>query len=170
MRTELKFGLIAGIGVSIYVLLEYLLGFHTTHPEIGEYSGYFSAIIPIVVILFAIRKKRDRSFKGLISFGQAFITGIIVTAISAFIITAFFVIYNDYINPEGMKNISNWKAEQMRLQSIPEEEIVASIEQWNAMNNPLFVFAGSFFMGLIITVIFALVIRKRTSPSVNTDI
>lgn len=170
MRTELKYGLIAGVGVSIYILFEYLLGFHTTSPEIGEYSGYFSAIIPIIVILFAIREKRDRSFNGVITFGQSFITGIIVTTISAFIITVFFVIYNDHINPQMMTNLSNWKAEQMRLENIPEDEIASSIEEWNAMYNPLFIFAGSFFMGLMITLIFSLVVRKKISPATPGDI
>ena len=165
MKTELKYGLIAGIGVSVYVLLEYFLGFHTTYPEIGQYSGYFSAIIPIFAILYAIKEKRNRYFNGYITFGQGFITGLIVTVISAFIITGFFVIYNDFINPEGLKYISSWRAEQMRLENIPEEEIVASIEEYNAMYNPLVIFSGTFVMGLLITAILAFLLRRKDIPA-----
>ncbi|MGI8893549.1 MAG: DUF4199 domain-containing protein [Bacteroidia bacterium] len=161
MKTELKYGLLAGIGVSIYIFIEYLLGFHTTHPEIGQYSGYFSATIPVLAILFAIKEKRNRSFNGYISFGQGFITGTIVTIISAFIITGFFVLYNHSINPEGATYLSNWKSEQMRAENISEQEIAASIEEWNAMNNPLIIFTTSFLMGLIITVIFAFLLRRK---------
>ena len=169
MRTEIKYGLITGIGVCLYVLLEYVLGFHTTYPEIGEYSGYFSSIIPILAIFFAIKEKRDNAFGGVINFGQAFFTGLVVTIISAFIITAFFGVYNNYINPEGMEYLTQWKEQQMRAENISEDEIAATIEQYNAMNNPMIIFAGTFSMGLIITIIFAFLLR-RSKPQPQVEI
>jgi hypothetical protein len=170
MKTELKYGLITGFGVSIYVMIEYLLGFHTTRPDIGEYSGYFSSVIPIVALLFAIKEKRSRSFGGYISFWQGFITGMVVTVISALIITGFFVVYNEYINPEGTRYISDWRAEQMREQNISEDAIAVSIEEYNAMNNPLFIFAGTFLMGLLITAILAFLLRRKKIPAVPGEI
>lgn len=170
MKTELKYGLITGIGLSIYVFVEYLLGFHTIYPDIGEYSGYFSAIIPVAAIFFSIKEKRNRSFNGIISFGQAFITGLVISVISAFILTAFFYFYNNNINPEGINYLVEWKANQMREENYSEEEIVATIEEYNVRNNPMVIFAGTLGMGTLITIIFSFLLRRNTIPAAKGEV
>jgi hypothetical protein len=38
-----------------------MLGFHTTSLEIGQYSGFFSVLIPIILISSALRELQEKN-------------------------------------------------------------------------------------------------------------
>ena len=61
IRPELKYGLIAGGGVSLWFFAEYLLGLHTTRLALGEYSGRFSSLV-LLIALWALLKKEKAVF------------------------------------------------------------------------------------------------------------
>jgi len=41
MKIILKYGLLAGVAIFIYILLELALGLHGKYLHIGQYTGYF---------------------------------------------------------------------------------------------------------------------------------
>src|SRR5258707_15625252 len=99
MRTEVKYGVITGIAVCSLVVIEYLMGFHTSRLEIGRYSGYFSMIIPFVTLFLAIREKRIETEEESLSVWQGIRTGVLVSFLSAVITAVFMLLYNNLINP-----------------------------------------------------------------------
>ena len=60
------YGFLCGLAMSGWIMIEFLLGFHSTSFEIGRYSGYFSVIIPVVFIFVALRERQSQS-KGILA-------------------------------------------------------------------------------------------------------
>ena len=169
MKTEIKFGLIAGIGVILWVMAEYFLGFHTTRFEIGRYSGYFSSLIPIAALYVALKTRRDKEQAGFLTIKQGVQSGFVISLIASVIITLFFLIYNNYINPEWIKLAMAWEKQQMLQHGASQAEIAAKMKQLEAMNSPmaqvLWGLVGTTGMGTLFSLVIAIVLkRKKEEP------
>ncbi|MDD8017583.1 MAG: hypothetical protein PHP42_04360, partial [Bacteroidota bacterium] len=58
-KPEILYGFLCGVAMSVWILIEYALGFHTTSLEIGQISGYFSNLIPIIFIYIALHEFQE---------------------------------------------------------------------------------------------------------------
>ncbi|MGH2575679.1 MAG: DUF4199 domain-containing protein [Ignavibacteria bacterium] len=167
MKTEIKYGLITGIAVCIWILLEFILGFHNEKLEIGKYSGYFATIIPIITLYLTIKEKRDMHLNGFLTLGQGIKTGLIVSLISAVITTLFFMIYNNYINPGWMELAMEWEKSQMMQSGASQTEIAEKIKQYETMYSPtnqlLFGFLATVAVGFILSLIISLILKKKSN-------
>lgn len=93
------YGLLCGIGMTIWVMIEFLLGFHSTSLEIGQYSGFFSITIPAVFIYIALAEIQTKS-NGTLSISQSIEVGFYIALVSGIIFTIFLYFYVNHINPE----------------------------------------------------------------------
>jgi len=165
MKSEIKFGLIVGLGTCTWILGEYFLGFHNEHYEVGQYTGYLSAIIPIYFIYKGIKQKRDKELGGQLFFGKAFLTGFLISLIAAIIITIFMLIYNKYINPDWMTMAT--KREELKLleqgsSPMVVQEKMQEFQKMSSVTSQLiYTFFGILGMGLIITAIESLFLKRR---------
>lgn len=142
MRPEFKYGLITGVGVSLWILAEYLLGFHTTRMAIGECSRYFSCVVPAITLFILLRKKQAASPKYPLTIRQSIAAGLFVSLVAAMIVSTFLVAYHRWINPFGIENILAGKVVQMRATGIDEIAIRREITSYRQVNGPV---------GLVIT-------------------
>lgn len=163
MKTELKYGFIIGVTTCLWILTEYLLGFHTTKLNIGKFSGYFAMVIPIVFIYMAfsrIRKERKE-----FSIFQGLKSGLIISVVAAIISTTFLFIYNHYINPQWMELAWEWEKAQMLQAGVSEAEIQKKVDQFKAIAHPtsqiIMGLSGTITMGLIISLIISFFLRKK---------
>src|SRR6267142_2071831 len=80
-KTVLIFGLIAGAIMSLMMIatLPFMdkIGF-----DKGAIIGYTSMVLSFLVVFFGIRSYRDNLAGGSISFGKAFVIGILITAVA----------------------------------------------------------------------------------------
>jgi uncharacterized membrane protein YqjE len=81
-RIVLTFGLIAGALLSVMMLIT--LPFHD---EIGfdrsAIVGYTTMVLAFIMVFFGVRSYRDNVAGGTVSFGRAFIVGLLITAIAS---------------------------------------------------------------------------------------
>src|SRR3989338_11300688 len=91
MKPELRYGLIIGLGVSLWVLVEFLLGFHTKYMDIGEFTGYLSVIIPILGLYSGLFAKRMENLS--ITYWQLVKAGMMMVIIGALIMSLFMGLY-----------------------------------------------------------------------------
>lgn len=175
MRTkgnvELKYGLIIGVGVSFWILLEYALGFHTTKLEIGRYSGYFSAIIPIIAYWFAIREKKNNVYGGSIKISQGLKTSFFVALLAGTILGIFMFSYLSWINPDFIDTSVTNEIEILREQGLSQTELTEAATAMLALLSPpvqgVATFLGSIFQGIVIGFIITLIQRRgRSKPPV----
>ena len=167
-RTVLTFGLISG---AIAALLMFL-----TVPFVRRMSfewltviGYTTFVAAFLMVFFGIRSYRDNVAGGTITFGRAFKVGILITLIGCgiYIVTWDFI-YQRFL-PNFLDQYLDSTVETMRAQGATQEELNQQIreneqfKEWH--KNPLMRYAMSmmeaFPVGLLITVISALVLRRK---------
>ena len=135
IRPELKYGLMAGAGVSLWFFAEYLLGLHTTRLALGEYSGRFSSLIPFLAI-WTLLKKQQAAFGPLFTLRRGLWSGLFTAFIAATVIYIFLSIYSQFINPGWLDHALNWKVAQLRSAQVPETEIRDQITFYRQANSP----------------------------------
>lgn len=136
MRPELKYGLLTGATVSAWIALEYSLGWHTTHAETGEITGYFSSLVPLIFIYFLLREKQAASESGRLTLGQGIAAGLVTSLFGAVIVYAFMLAYSQWINPFWVDNALAHKVTMMRAKAIDEAEIRRAITFYRQLNSP----------------------------------
>jgi|GEM_PF-1278821 len=127
MITEIKFGIISGLSIILYTLLEYFLGFHSTRVAVAEYADYLAFLIPIAPLFFAMNHKRKSAPEGQIPFGRNVMTGLTIAVISTVIATIFIIFYLKRINPEFSDARIAFESNKLFAEGIPEEIVIQKV-------------------------------------------
>jgi hypothetical protein len=168
-KIVLTFGLIAGAIISALMggslLIANKIG--TSH---SMALGYTIMVASFLLIYFGIRSYRDNNLGGQISFGRAFACGILIT----FITTACYVVSWEIIYFNFMPHFMDgyFAAQIHRVQASGLDPAttaarVAAIQRsqesyQNPLVNMAYTFMEPFPVGLIITLISAAVLRRKT--------
>jgi riboflavin transporter FmnP len=137
MRPELKYGLITGLGVCLWIATEYFLGLHTTHLEIGEFTGYFANLVPLVTLLLLLREKQKQIYDHRLTLGQGIAAGLLMSFVAAVLVYIFMLAYNRWINPYWLDNALEWKVARMRDHAVSEVDIRKEITFYRNANSPI---------------------------------
>jgi hypothetical protein len=169
-RIVIIFGLISGVISSALMFLTLPL-MHTGAVNFsnGYILGYTSIVLSFLLVVFGIRAYRENN-GGTITFGRAFSVGILITLISCvFYVASWEVIYFK-IMPDFADKYAAHAIGEMREKGATDAAIAAKkveMEKMKTMlNNPLLnaamTFIEPFPVGLLITLISAAVLRRRT--------
>lgn len=169
LPVEVKYGLLMGIGIALFVLLQYIFGFHTTRLDQGKHLGFLSVLIPVVTIYFLMRRKRDTSDK--YGLGQAVKSGFVASLVSAVLLTGFYALYNSAINPKWPETAVAYEVKQMQKAGLKQEDIdknAAQVREFFYLPNQLMsIFTGTTINGTILSVIMGLVVRKNKADDLQ---
>lgn len=157
-----KYGVIGGIIFLVIGLSSWLVfkDYHTYRT--AEIVGYTSMVIALLSVFFAVRKYRDDMAGGIISFSKALKVGLLTTLIPssfAFVQTVIiFLFFGTEFQEWAMKSLKETDP-AMYEQYLEQMDTAPAL-----MTNPFFqgfvMFATVFFIGLIISVIAAMILRK----------
>lgn len=136
-------GLFSGLGAALWTMLEYALGWHNQHLEVGAKTGFIALAFPVAAIIWALSATR-RVQGGQLTLKQAVICGLGMSAINAFIGVIFFYMYYTWINPAFIA------AMRARGQGV------------NVLEQLVAVVIGSLTIGLLLSVMAGLILRSRT--------
>jgi len=149
-------GLLILLGLFNWFVIARPLGY-----QAAEIAGYLSMILALSMIFFAIRHFRAQYGNGSVSFGQGFRIGILITLITSGVFyvytTLYFTIWGD--------DFKAWADTHFRTTMPTEQyqEFAMQMEQplySSALFQGLIMFLTVFFIGLIITLISATVLKK----------
>jgi len=164
MKSELKYGLVCGAGICLWIALEYLLGFHTTRPAIGTYTGLFSNLIPLTTLFLLLRAKRAAIYDGRLSLGTGIGSGVTASFVAALLVYSFLVSYSHFINPAWIDQALEIKVAQLRTQQVTEAEIQEKITLYRNAYSPAGLVAsiivGQTLMGGIFSLGLTLLLRQ----------
>ena len=164
-KTVLTFGLISGCVASLMMILTMpfidRIGF-----DKGWIVGYTGIVLSFLMVFFGIRSYRENAGNGEISFGRAFLVGILITLISCvFYVVTWEIIYFAFL-PDFFDKYIAYAAQQMKASGATPEMINQKVLAMKAINynNPLvnaaLTFTEPFPIGLLVTLISSLVLRK----------
>ena len=170
-KTVLTFGLISGLLISVLMAGSLLLA-----DKIGSGHsmalGYTIMVASFLLIYFGIRSYRDNILAGQISFGRAFACGILITLITTACYVAMWeVLYFNFM-PHFMDGYFAAQIHKVQSSGLDPATIAARVTAirrsqqlyQNPFVNMAYTFIEPFPVGLIITLVSAGLLRKK-SPS-----
>jgi hypothetical protein len=175
-KNVIIYGLIAGIVVSVLMLATVN---YVSHCEGSiDYStsmliGYASMLIAFSLVFVGIRNYRDKYNGGIISFGKAFKTGILMVLIAstiyviAWLIDYFFFI-PDFAEKYAAHTLSELKAggaSQAEIEKQTKEMADFARMYKNPFFNAMMTYVEILPVGLIVTLISSLVLKRKTAKN-----
>lgn len=167
----LVYGLIAGVIVSSVLVYSTVLCYKTNKFEGNMLLGYASMLIAFSMIFVGIKAYRDKYNQGVISFGKAFKTGLFIALIASSLYVIVWLINYYFFIPDFMERYTDHMLKQTKASGATEAEIVKTAEQMaryqEMYKNPLFVilltYAEILPLGLVVSLISALILKKKTN-------
>ena len=174
-KTVLTFGIIAGLIISLLMDSSLLLA-----SRIGSVHsmviGYTIMVASFLLVYFGIRSYRDNNLAGQISFGRAFACGILITLITTvFYVVSWEILYFNFM-PHFMDSYFAAQVHQVQsagLDPATTAAKVAAIQHSQQLyQNPFVNMAYTFIeplpVGLIITLISAAILRRKSTAQPTT--
>ncbi len=174
-RTILLFGLISGVIASVMMLAMLPFQDRLNHGNIALVLGYTTMVLSFLLVYFGVRSYRDNIGGGQITFGKAFAVGISITLISClFYVVTWEIVYFNFMH-DFMDKYGAHVVQKMQASGATAAAVQAKVEEMNKLKvlyqNPLInaamTFLEPFPVGLVITLLSALVLRRK--PEIASD-
>jgi hypothetical protein len=176
-KTVLTFGLIGGavIAAMMFATLPFMdkIGF-----DKGVIVGYTTMVLAFMLVFFGIRSYRENVSNGHITFGRAFAVGILITLITcACYVAAWEIIYFKFM-PDFADKYASYVIAKARAAGASQQVIDGQLQQMKGLkamlDNPLInaamTFTEPFPVGLIVTLISAAILRKKTIAATRDEV
>ena len=170
-KVVLVFGLISGaISTAMMFLTLPFMESGAINSNNGETIGYTAIFLSFLLVFFGIRSYRENNGGGTITFGRAFSVGILITLISClFYVGSWEIIYFNVMPDFGDKYAARVIGE-LRATGATEAAIAAKTKEMesfkamykNPMINAAMTFMEPFPVGLLVTLVSAAILRRRT--------
>ena len=172
-RIVIKFGLISGfiLAALMAILVPMCLNGHgPVDFENSVVIGYAAMVLAFLLVYFGIRSYRDNVAGGAITFGRAFKVGILIALVTcAVYVIGWEIVYWNFI-PDFADKYAALSLEKMRADGATAAQLAEAQKKMDefkvAYKNPFFnvgmTFLEVFPAGLIVTLISAAILRRRT--------
>lgn len=165
-------GLISGLIVSAVMIYSTASCYNSNDFEGNMFLGYASMIIAYSLIFVGVKTFRDKYHGGKISFGKAFRIGLWITLIAATIYVVVWLIDFYFFIPDFMERYAAHMLNQAKNAGATAAELAQKAAEMNSYREmykkPLFVilltYAEIIPVGLVVSLIAALILRKKTNP------
>jgi len=168
-KTVLTFGLISGV-IMAALMFATIPFMHKIGFNRGLVIGYTTMVLAFLLVFFGIRSYRENVGDGRISFGRALGVGLLIMLITcACYVISWEIIYFNII-PDFAETYQAQMIQEERNSGKPPEQIAQELASMKRMmtlyqNNILFNIAVTFLeplpVGVIMTFISALILRRR---------
>ena len=163
LQHTMTWGAITGIILILYSLILYL-----TNQSYNQALGILSYGFLIAGILIGSFTYRNKVMGGTISYGNAFLTGLLITIFAGILSSFFSFILVRFIDPGMVEQAIAKTEESMLNKGLNEDQIELAIERSRKyIGSPITVIIGMFFFSLIgtaISLITAAIVKKEGSP------
>ena len=166
-KTVLTFGLISG---AIMTAMMFGTLPFTDSAWLQAHSmviGYTTMVLSFMLVFFGIRSYRENVGGGTITFGRAFAVGILITLVSSVLyVVAWEIMY--FGVPSFGERFMTMCVAHVKNSGASPEAIQTELNQLKYLDNPFInaalTFTEPFPVGLIITLVSALILRKKIKP------
>jgi hypothetical protein len=175
-KTIIIHGLIAGIIVSVIMLstvnyLSHCKG--NVDYDTSMLIGYASMLLAFSLVFVGIRNYRNKFNGGIISFGKAFKVGIMIVLIASTLYVIAWLIDFYFFIPDFMEKYAANTLDKLKASGASQAEIDIQTKKMANMvtmlKNPLFnammTYAEILPVGLIVTLISSLILKRKTQPA-----
>lgn len=125
MRPEYKFGLLAGAGMSAWLLAEFLVGLHTRYLGAAAYTHWGTELILLLSLFALLRHQVRRLNRYWLPVWEGVLYGTLTSLVAALVFYAFAAVYLAFIHPDWPDLRLAHDIATMRERGVPEEEVRA---------------------------------------------
>jgi hypothetical protein len=171
-RIVLIFGLISGAIIAAMIMVPLFMNDTIDHDH-SLVFGYTVMVLSFLLVFFGIRSYRENVSGGTITFGRAFKVGILITLMACAVYVATWeIVYFNFL-PDFQDKYAAVMIEKARKDGASDAEIAKIAQQMadfkQMYKNPLInigmTFMEIFPVGLIVTLVSAAILRKRTTTA-----
>ena len=155
-KTEIKWALIFVVMSLLWMLLEKLVGLHSTHIDKHMYLTNLYSIPAIVVYVLALKDKKKKDYNGQMTYKQGFISGLIITVIVALFAPLTQWITSTIITPEYFPNVIAYSIETGYHKSLEEAQAYFNLKNYIVQS-----VVGAIVMGVVTSAIVAIFVRTK---------
>ncbi|NBC65313.1 MAG: DUF4199 family protein [Bacteroidetes bacterium] len=153
--TEIKWGLIFTIVTLLWMVFERMMGWHGENIARHATMTNLFAIPAIVVYVIALLDKRKNDLGGIMTWGQGFISGLIITLVVVVLSPIAQYLTHTIISPEYFANVIEYAVSEAQM---TREEA----EGYFSLNNYMMQSAiGGLIMGIITSAVVAFFVKKK---------
>ena len=160
-----KYGWAALIITFVWTLIEHFAGLNTTNHEAGQYARMVGSFVYWILIFVAIYQRRKQQ-GGVLSFGQGFSTGVIVSAIYSIGCCIWYAIYGELINKQYKPSLMAFERAKLEAAHATPDMIAAKMKEvdmssgGSAMSYVLLV-VFMFVASCVVSTIAALIFQRK---------
>jgi hypothetical protein len=173
-KIVLVYGLIAGLIVAVMMVISTAMYKASGSFDNGMVYGYTSMILAFSLIFVGIRNYREKYNGGHISFGKAFKIGLLITLIASSIYVLVWLVEYYCFFPDFGEKYAAHMLEKLKAGGASQAEIAKQTKEmasFSAMyKNPFFnamiTYTEIIPVGLIVTLISGLILKRRSKPAV----
>lgn len=156
LKIEIKWAIIFSVIGLLWMLLEKLVGLHSTHIDKHMYLTNLFAIPAIIVMVLALKDKKKDFYAGEMTYKQGLISGIILSVFIALLSPLTQWITSTIITPEYFPNVIAYSVETGYHKSIEEAEAYFNLKNYIVQST-----IGALIMGILTTAIAMIFIRSK---------
>ncbi|WP_145856318.1 DUF4199 domain-containing protein [Pedobacter suwonensis] len=171
------FGLIAGVIVSVLMVLSMMRCYNDPNLEHSMLIGYASMLLAFSFIFVGIKNYRDKYNEGLITFGKAFKIGALISLIASTIYVVVWLVDYYLFMPDFMDKYVAQALREAKTNGASASEL-AKLSKELAFNqemykNPVMVVLFTYMeilpVGVLTSLVAALILRKKPINTVKTQ-
>jgi len=163
LKPAMTYGLIIALVIIIMAVLVWILGL-----EGAGWMQWVNWIAYFSVLYFCLKNWRDHHNGGYLRYGQALSAGILFMFFASVIYAFYNVVYLTWIDPEAIGRTLDFMEEEYYKRGFTEEQISSAMAFATKLRGPgmqfFSVIIGTTFVGVIISLIVAIFIRKEGDP------
>jgi len=173
-KVVLTYGLIAGAIVSLLIVITWLVMTPESDYAMSMLIGYANMLIALSMIFFAIKSYRDNYLGGTITWGKGFMVGLYVSIIASILYVIGWKIFSSIAMPDFWDQYAKHTIDALRKQGASDGAILEATKQVEGYKhmNPIMEWGMTFLeifpVGLLISAICALILRRKPSQSLAT--
>lgn len=168
-KNVLKYGLIAGLIVSMFMVGSIAFCYTTEKFEGSIIVGYASMFIAFSMVFVGVKSYRDKELNGLISFGNAFKIGLLISLVASTIYVIVWMVDYYFFVPDFMEKFTAVSIEKLNSSGLTAQEIADQTEEMNTMKelykSPFMVIAFTYLeilpIGILVSLISAFILKKK---------
>lgn len=154
MKLEIKFAFVYCVVSLSWLLLEFLVGLHTKYIEYHPLVTMF-ALVPSVLIYRKALLSKKELLGGTIMLQQAIKSGMLLTIFIALLSPLALVIFHYLINPHFFADMIKYSVDNKKA------TLEQATDYFNFNSYLQMTISGGIFIGILITVISALIVRNK---------
>lgn len=154
-KLEIRWGFIFSVATLLWLLVERLVGLHSTYIEYHMVWTNLFAVVAIAVYVFALRQKRDKELNGNMTWKQGFMSGVGITVVVAILSPLTQWLAHTVVSPHFFTNMVEFA---VRSGNMTEAQALAYFSLQSYMMQAVI---GAVAMGVITSAVVAFFVRNQ---------